>query len=66
MPIKVPNNLPALKTLSEEGVDIISEKLAARQDIRPLKLLMLNLMPKKRETEVQFARLFGSSGYRWT
>lgn len=61
MPIKVPNNLPALKTLSEEGVDIISEKLAARQDIRPLKLLMLNLMPKKRETEVQFARLFGSS-----
>ena len=61
MPIKVPNNLPALHMLVEEGVDIISEKFASRQDIRPLRLIMLNLMPKKRETEVQFARLLGSS-----
>jgi len=61
MPIKVPNNLPALQMLAEEGVDIISEKFAAKQDIRPLRLAMLNLMPKKRETEVQFARLLGSS-----
>ena len=61
MPIKVPDNLPALETLAAEKVDIITDNSAARQDIRPLRLLFLNLMPKKRETEIQFARLFGSS-----
>ena len=61
MPIKVPDNLPALETLSSEGVDLITEQTAARQDIRPLRLLLLNLMPKKKDTEVQFARLFGTS-----
>lgn len=61
MPIKVPDNLPALTQLQTEGVDIIPDMLAAKQDIRPLRLLMLNLMPKKKDTEIQFARLFGSS-----
>ena len=61
MPIKVPDNLPASETLSSEGVDLITEQTAARQDIRPLRLLLLNLMPKKKDTEVQFARLFGNS-----
>ncbi len=61
MPIKVPDNLPALEVLSSEGVDLIAENVAQRQDIRPLRLLLLNLMPKKKETEIQFARLFGSS-----
>ena len=61
MPISVPDNLPALDALREEGVDLISQGAAARQDIRPLRLLMLNLMPKKRDTEIQFARLFGCS-----
>ena len=61
MPIKVPDNLPALSELSEELVDIITDETADRQDIRPLRLLFLNLMPKKKETEIQFARLFGSS-----
>lgn len=61
MPIKVPDNLPALSQLHQEGVDIIPDMLAAQQDIRPLRLLMLNLMPKKKDTEIQFARLFGSS-----
>ena len=61
MPIKVPDNLPALSQLTHEGVDIIPDVLAAQQDIRPLRLLMLNLMPKKKDTEIQFARLFGSS-----
>ena len=61
MPIKVPDNLPALSQLTHEGVDIIPDMLAAQQDIRPLRLLMLNLMPKKKDTEIQFARLFGSS-----
>ncbi len=46
MPIKVPDNLPALETLAAEKVDIITDNSAARQDIRPLRLLFLNLMPK--------------------
>ena len=61
MPIKVPDSLPALSQLQSEGVDIIPDNLAARQDIRPLRLLLLNLMPKKKDTEIQFARLFGNS-----
>ena len=61
MPIKVPDNLPALEILAQEGVDLIAENIARRQDIRPLRLLLLNLMPKKKDTEIQFARLFGNS-----
>ena len=61
MPIKVPDNLPALKTLTSECVDVITEQTAASQDIRPLRLLLLNLMPKKKDTEIQFARLLGTS-----
>ena len=61
MPIKVPEQLPALDALRAEQVDIITDQMAERQDIRPLRLLFLNLMPKKKETEIQFARLFGSS-----
>ena len=61
MPIKVPDNLPALETLNAEQVDVMPQEMAARQDIRPLKLLLLNLMPKKRDTEIQFARLFGNT-----
>lgn len=61
MPISVPDNLPALENLVSEGVDLIRAGKAARQDIRPLRLLMLNLMPKKKDTEIQFARLFGCS-----
>ena len=44
-----------------ESVDIMPQKQAVRQDIRPLRLLLLNLMPKKRDTEIQFARLFGNT-----
>ena len=47
MPIKIPENLPAHKELIAEKVDIITYSIAERQDIRPLKLLFLNLMPKK-------------------
>ena len=61
MPIRVPDNLPALRALHAESVDIIPQKQAVRQDIRPLRLLLLNLMPKKRDTEIQFARLFGNT-----
>ena len=61
MPIKIPNNLPAVKTLESENIFVMTETRAITQDIRPLKILILNLMPKKIETETQFARLLGNS-----
>ena len=61
MPIKIHDNLPARKLLQNEIVDVIDSSTAKKQDIRPLKFLLLNLMPKKIETEVQFARLLGAS-----
>ena len=61
MPIKIPSDLPARMVLEEENVDLILSDQAQRQDIRPLKLLLLNLMPKKKETEIQFARLLGNT-----
>ena len=61
MPIRLPANLPAFKTLSEEGVMMMSEDSAERQDIRPLEIALLNLMPEKEKTERQFARLIGST-----
>ena len=61
MPIKVPSKLPAKQQLEKEQVQLISSDTALRQDIRPMRVILLNLMPKKRETEVQFARLLGNS-----
>lgn len=61
MPIKIQHDLPARTVLEEENVDLIVSDDAAKQDIRPLKLLLLNLMPKKKETEIQFARLLGNT-----
>ena len=61
MPIRIPNDLPARKVLEREGVNIMTEETAARQDIRPLKIGLLNLMPEKIKTETQFARLIGAS-----
>lgn len=61
MPIKIPNELPAVKTLADENIFVMTETRAITQDIRPLKILILNLMPKKIETETQFARLLGNS-----
>ncbi len=61
MPIKIPNNLPAVKTLNEENIFVMTETRAITQDIRPLKILLLNLMPKKIETETQLSRLLGNS-----
>ena len=61
MPIKIPNDLPAVKTLESENIFVMTEKRAITQDIRPLKILILNLMPKKIETETQFSRLLGNS-----
>lgn len=61
MPIKIPATLPAYKVLSREGVSVMDEDAAARQDIRPLRIALLNLMPKKIQTENQFARLIGAT-----
>ena len=61
MPIKIPNDLPALQQLEKEKVNLIINETAIQQDIRPMKIILLNLMPTKRKTEVQFARLLGNS-----
>ena len=61
MPIKIPNDLPATRTLHEENIFVMTETRAMTQDIRPLKILVLNLMPKKIETETQLARLLGNT-----
>ena len=61
MPIKIPKNLPAYKALKDEGVMVLSKAAATRQDIRPLQIGLLNLMPTKIQTETQFARLIGAT-----
>ena len=61
MPIRIPDNLPARKTLEDEGVVVMDSTRAARQDIRPLDIGLLNLMPNKERTETQFTRLIGST-----
>jgi len=61
MPIKIPSDLPAFDVLSNEGVMVMSDRQAARQDIRPLQIGLLNLMPMKIQTETQFARLIGAT-----
>ena len=61
MPIKIPADLPAYDVLTREGVMVMDPDQAARQDIRPLRIGLLNLMPKKIQTENQFARLIGAT-----
>ena len=61
MPIRLPSTLPAFKVLKDEGVMVMGQAEADRQDIRPLRIALLNLMPKKIQTENQFARLIGAT-----
>lgn len=61
MPIKVPNNLPAIQTLTAENVFVMTDTRAMTQDIRPLQILILNLMPTKIDTETQLTRLLGNT-----
>ncbi|WP_299651772.1 homoserine O-succinyltransferase [uncultured Jannaschia sp.] len=61
MPITLPRNLPAFDVLGQEGVMVMSEADAFRQDIRPIRIGLLNLMPLKITTETQFARLIGAT-----
>ena len=61
MPIKIPNNLPAVETLHRENIFVMPEDQAVTQDIRPLQILLVNLMPKKIQTETQLSRLLGNT-----
>ena len=61
MPITLPRTLPAFDVLSKEGVMVMTPDRAAHQDIRPIRIGLLNLMPKKIQTENQFARLIGAT-----
>ena len=61
MPIKIPNDLPATEVLRNENIFVMTETRAVSQDIRPLKILILNLMPTKIDTETQLSRLLGNT-----
>ena len=61
MPIKIPNELPAVRVLEDENIFVMTETRAMTQDIRPLKILLLNLMPNKVDTETQLSRLLGNT-----
>ena len=61
MPIRIPDTLPAARTLESENIFVMTEHRASSQDIRPLKIVILNLMPTKVETETQLLRVLGNS-----
>ncbi|GGH68116.1 homoserine O-succinyltransferase [Compostibacillus humi] len=61
MPINIPKNLPAADILKEEKIFVMDEERARTQDIRPLNILILNLMPEKEKTELQLLRLLGNT-----
>ena len=61
MPIKIPDSLPAKSILESEHIFVMTEHRALHQDIRPLKILLLNLMPTKMATETQFLRCFSNT-----
>lgn len=61
MPIVIPENIPAYKTLSDENIFVMNENRASTQDIRPIEILILNLMPTKIETETQLSRLLANT-----
>ena len=61
MPIKIPHELPAYKKLQDENIFVMSKSRAEHQDIRPLKIIILNIMPKKIETETQILRLLSNT-----
>ena len=61
MPITIPNDLPARSGLEKEGIFVMDEDRAVHQDIRPLRIAVLNLMPTKMQTEMQLLRLIGNT-----
>ena len=65
MPININKDLPAATTLAQEGIFVMTDERASTQDIRPLKIAILNLMPTKVTTETQLLRLLGTLRFRW-
>lgn len=61
MPVKIPDALPATRTLTQENIFVMTEKRSASQDIRPLRIAILNLMPTKEDTETQLLRMIGNT-----
>jgi len=61
MPIRIPNDLPAAAALQQENIFVMTQNRASRQDIRPLEIVLLNLMPTKITTETQLSRLLGNT-----
>ena len=61
MPIRIPNDLPATGVLQQENIFVMSQDRAIQQDIRPLEIVLLNLMPTKIITETQLSRLLGNT-----
>ncbi len=61
MPIRIPNDLPATQALQQENIFVMTQNRASRQDIRPLEIVLLNLMPTKIATETQLSRLLGNT-----
>ena len=61
MPIRIPNDLPATAALQQENIFVMTQNRASRQDIRPLEIVLLNLMPTKIATETQLSRLLGNT-----
>ena len=61
MPIRIPNDLPATGVLQNENIFVMTETRAVTQDIRPLEIVLLNLMPTKIATETQLTRLLGNT-----
>ena len=65
MPIRIPNDLPATEILQQENIFVMTQTRAITQDIRPLEIVLLNLMPTKIATETQLSRLLGNSPCRF-
>ena len=61
MPIRIPNDLPAAETLLQENIFVMHQNRAITQDIRPLEIVLLNLMPTKIATETQLSRVLGNT-----
>ena len=61
MPIRIPNDLPAADVLQQENIFVMNQNRAGSQDIRPLEIVLLNLMPTKVVTETQLSRLLGNT-----
>ena len=66
MPIRIPDSLPATATLESENIFVMTKERASTQDIRPLKILILNIMPTKIQTETQLLRLLGNTPLQLT